>query len=134
MTSFRSTTNPPVPRSIRNTDKILVDPLTGAPVGIQNQSDTGNDGQWSPVLVTAAQIANPSPLMIADTQSTFQLNVAPYTRYQSDGTELLSLGPSPDYIVPSGFNELLYAPLTVSPPTVLIIQGTGSITVIAKPA
>ena len=132
--TFRSTTNPPVPTPIKNTQKILVDPFTGAPVGMQDQSDSGNDGMWAPVLLSAAQIAAPDPLIIADTHSTFQLNVAPYTRYQSDGTELISLAPTPEYIVPSGFNELLYAPLTVSPPTVLIVQGIGSITVITQPA
>ena len=56
--SFRSTTNPPYPRSWGPNDKILTDPLTGAPVGVQNQNANGFDGQWSPVLVTAAQIAN----------------------------------------------------------------------------
>ena len=136
--SFRSTTNPTYPRSWGPNDKILTDPLSGAPVGIQNQNANGFDGQWSPVPVTASQIANPSAAMLADTNSTYQLNVAPYTRYQSNGAYLVSLGPSPEVVVPPGFNELLYAPLTIIAPTVLIVQASGgtsgSITVITKPA
>src|ERR1700749_2092544 len=91
--SFRSTVSPPQVRRIPET-VTLVDPVTGAPVGIQNPNANGFDGLWSPVDLTAAQIAAPTAAMIADINSTYRLNVAPYTRYQSDGTRLVALGAS----------------------------------------
>jgi hypothetical protein len=43
---------------------MLVDPITGAPAVPQNFDATGPDGIWTPVDVTAAQIAAPSAAMI----------------------------------------------------------------------
>ena len=43
-------------------------------------------------FVSAAQIAAPTAVMLADTSATYQLNVQPGTRYQSNGAALLSLG------------------------------------------
>lgn len=47
------------------------------------------------IIATAAQIAAPPASMIAATSVTYQLNVAPYTRYQSDGTRLVSIANAP---------------------------------------
>jgi hypothetical protein len=52
------------------------------------------------IVLTAAEIASPTADQLADTASTYQLNVAPYTRYQSSGTALAPLGGS---IGSSGF-------------------------------
>lgn len=43
------------------------------------------------IFVTAAQIASPTVAMLASTGSTFALNVAPYTRYYSNGSALVAL-------------------------------------------
>lgn len=91
MAGFRSTASPPEVRAIKPGDQFLVDPATGAPVGIANSQGTGQDGQFYPVPLTAAQIASPTAEMIADTKVTYCLNVAPYTRYMSNGTTLVGL-------------------------------------------
>lgn len=72
--------------------KLIADAETGAPIGVQSQNANGPDGIWAPVPLSAAQIAAPAPAMLADLNATYQLNVAPYTRYQSDGTQLVALG------------------------------------------
>lgn len=46
----------------------------------------------TPVLLTAAEIASPSTALLADTKATYQLDTAPYTRYQSNGTALAQVG------------------------------------------
>lgn len=66
----------------------LDDPVTGAPVGIESPSGNGAQGIWAPVDLTAAQIASPTAEILADLNATYRLNVAPYTRYQSDGSAL----------------------------------------------
>lgn len=71
--------------------RMLVDPRTGAPTGIQSQNANGPDGIWTPLDVTAAQIASPTPAMLADLNAVYRLNEAPYTRYYSDGSGLVSL-------------------------------------------
>lgn len=42
-------------------------------------------------FVTAAQIASPSAAMLASPGITYALDVAPYTRYYSNGTALVAL-------------------------------------------
>ena len=44
------------------------------------------------VELTQAQINAPTAAILASTRITYQLNVAPRTRYRSDGTSLVSLG------------------------------------------
>ena len=89
MASFRSTVRPPYPRTIKSYDQWLTDPVTGAPIGIVNPNANGEDGQFYPIPVTAAQIAAPTKAMLADTNVTYALNVAPYTRYISNGSFLV---------------------------------------------
>jgi hypothetical protein len=98
-TTFRSTVTPPTPETIRSTTRLLVNPNTGAPMGIENQSANGADAMITPIDITAAQLASPTAAMIADLDSTFRLNVAPYTRYQSNGTTLVGLAEAPDEFI-----------------------------------
>ena len=50
----------------------------------------GNGG--SVTILTAGQIASPTADQLANTVGTYQLNVTPYTRYQSNGTALVPMG------------------------------------------
>lgn len=43
------------------------------------------------VQITAAQVASPSAAILANLNATYQLNVAPYTRYYSTGTALAAV-------------------------------------------
>ncbi len=44
------------------------------------------------VTITAAQRDSPTAAMLADTEATYRLDVAPFGRYQSNGTALVPLG------------------------------------------
>ena len=44
------------------------------------------------IVLSAAEIAAPTPEILALIYDTFQLDVAPYTRYRSTGTALLQEG------------------------------------------
>ena len=88
--SFRSTVTPFLSRKWPNNLKLLVDPITGAPTGIESVNANGPHGIWTPVDLTAAQIASPTAEMIADLNATYRLNVSPYTRYHSDGNTLVA--------------------------------------------
>jgi hypothetical protein len=44
------------------------------------------------IILSAAEIASPLPEILALIYDTFQLDVAPYTRYRSTGTALLAEG------------------------------------------
>jgi hypothetical protein len=92
--SFQSTVTPFERGKSAFNFRVFQDPTTGAPTGIQSESSTGPDGIWAPVDLTAAQIAAPSDLMLADLNATFRLDEAPYTRYFSNGTALVSGGGS----------------------------------------
>ena len=93
--SFISTVNPFLPRDWPRNFRLLCD-NNNYPVGIQNGNGWAN-GQWTPVDLTADQIASPDPLIIADLNSTFRLNVAPYTQYRSNGTTLVQFITSQDF-------------------------------------
>lgn len=122
--SFLSTVNPFKQAGIFATRRVLADSITGAPVGIQNDSANGADGIWAPIDVTAAQVATPSAAMLADLNSTFRLNVAPYTRFVSNGTALVSFGGAGGSdVIPAWMNTILYAPLTITAPDGLTIFG-----------
>lgn len=152
--SFVSTVAPWFPKSWSAPLQLLVDAQTGAPIGIQNKNAVGPDGIWVPVQLTAAQIADPTSAMIADLTATYCLNVAPYTRYQSDGTTLVAIaaGASPDgtnfqgsvlQTIPPGAPEqfigtdsyaVVYEPLTIQNEGGLTVSGDGRLDVIARPA
>lgn len=124
--SFLSTINPFRPGGIFATRRVLVDSTTGAPCGVQNDNANGPDGIWTPIDITAAQAGAPSAAMISDLNATFRLNVAPYTRYQSNGTRLVSLSGTTDVQGPNGLfgNMIAYSPLTITDPEGLTILGT----------
>ena len=87
--SFQSTVTPLHSRRVPRDWNLLADPNTGAPAGIQNPNANGADGIWTPIDLTAAQIASPDAEMLADLNAVYRLNVAPYTRYISNGTALV---------------------------------------------
>lgn len=80
--------------TVRVTYQILVNDQTGAPLGFVNPSATGPQGVWVPTPLTAEQIASPIAEILADLNATFQADTAPYTRYYSDGEQLVSIGGS----------------------------------------
>jgi hypothetical protein len=125
--SFLSTVTPFRVGQAVGLHKVLEDPTTGAPVGIQTTRGNGPDGIWTPIDVTAAQIAAPTAGMIADLNATYRLNVAPYSRYQSNGTTLVALGASElDQVPPDGLlgTMIVYSPLTVTQPDGVTVLGT----------
>ena len=109
--------------SWRDTYKVIVDNNTGAPIGLVSQNANGPQGIWAPTPLSQAQIDAPSAAMIADLNATYQLNAAPYSRYYSDGTQLLPLGGSSDVVIPPGYNEIFFSPLVVTEGHDLIVQG-----------
>ena len=126
--SFRSTVTPFLLREWLPRLKLLVDPTTGAPTGIANPNDNGADGIWTPIDVTAAQINAPTPAMIADLNANYRLNVAPYTIYRSNGTALVGISGN-NVQGPKGLfgNVIAYAPLTITDPAGLVVEGTISV-------
>lgn len=133
--SFLSTSNPFRQGGILSNWNILVDPTTGAPVGIQNKNANGPDGIWTPIDVTAAQVTNPPASMLADINATYRLNVAPWTRYTSNGTQLVSSASGTADVVPATglfANMIAYSPLTIDAPDGLTVF--GQLRVIAFPA
>lgn len=123
--AFRSTVTPPNERKITDMDRLHVDPVTGAPIGFSNPNATGSAARWTPVDLTQAQVNAPTTAMIKDLDATFRLNVPPYTRYQSDGAQLVALGGSSETetLIMSGMTYALVAPLTISTPDELIVEG-----------
>lgn len=122
--AFRSTVTPFTERLVRSTDRWLADPTTGAIIGVENPNASGPHARFTPVDITSAQLASPTAAMIADLDATYRLSTAPYGRYQSDGSQLISAGaPYGDVVIPPGFNTIFYSPLTITPPERLIVQG-----------
>jgi hypothetical protein len=125
--SFRSTVTPFLVRAWTRVN-LLVDPITGAPTGIQNWNDNGADGIWTPIDVTIAQLGAPTAAMLADLNAVYRLNVPPYSRYISNGTAIVAQNGS-DLITN---NIILYAPWTVTDPAGYTV--TGTVKVINYPA
>ena len=123
-------------------DRWLVDPTTNTVVGIANPNAGGQDTYIYPIQLTQAQINAPTADMLSDVSSTYALNAAPYTRYRSNGTELLSLGSdegggslgTPDgissglYDVPTGWSLSVVGPFTITEPGELSVEGTLTVT------
>ena len=109
----------------RDSYKVIVHDQTGAPIGLTSQNANGPQGIWAPTPLTAAQIASPTTEMLADLNATFQLNVAPYTRWRSDGTTLVSLDNSGEggTVVPAGINVMWVSPLKIFAGAPLTIEG-----------
>lgn len=49
-------------------------------------------GSYTPISITAGEQAAPTAAQLANIWATYQLNVAPYTRYRSDGSALVAEG------------------------------------------
>lgn len=94
--------------------RLIVDNATGVPVGIQNQNANGADGIWGLTPITQAEAITPTAAMLADLGATYQLNQEPYSRYRSDGLQLVSLdGEGGPIVIPAGVNDVWFSPLTV---------------------
>lgn len=107
----------------RDSFKVIVDNNTGAPIGLVSQNANGPQGIWAPTPLSEAQILAPSAAMLADLNATYQLNVAPYSRYYSDGTQLVPMSAEGGTVIPPGFNEVVFSPLQVVEGYPLIVQG-----------
>ena len=135
MGQVRSTVNSPVPRLLSPFERLLVDKATGAPVGIQNLNAGGEDAYFIPIELTVAQIESPTADMLADVKVTYCLNEAPYTRYRSNGTILVSIDGSQSFgnnstidgseviDLPSGSQAAIFGTLTVSDSARLTVEG-----------
>lgn len=121
--TFISTVLPWRPTAWRKEYRLLVDSNTGAPVGIQSQNANGPDGMWTPTRLSAAQIASPTSAMLEDINATYCLNVAPYTRYYSDGDSLVSFDQTGEIVIPAGVNEVWFSPLTVTEGHSVTVEG-----------
>lgn len=107
----------------RNSYKIITHDKTGAPIGLTSQNANGPQGIWAPTPLTAAQVASPTPAMLADLNATFQLDTAPYSRYYSDGVQLVSLSAEGGTFIPAGVNVMWVSPLTIFQSNPLTIEG-----------
>lgn len=107
----------------RDSYRVITDNNTGAPIGLVSQNANGPQGIWAPTPLSQDQIDAPSATMLADLNATYQLNVAPYSRFRSDGTQLVPLDAEGGVIVPPGFNEVFFSPLTITDGYPLIVQG-----------
>ena len=128
--AFVSTVNPFRPAGIFATRRVLTDSVTGAPVGIQNDGANGADGIWVPIDITAAQVLSPSDAMLADLNATYRLNVSPYTRYTSNGEQLVSMTPGESNVIPADgpfANVILYSPVVISDPSGLTVYGQARV-------
>lgn len=94
--------------------RLIVHDKDGAPVGIQSPNANGPQGIWAPTPLSSAQIASPTQAMLNDLNATYQLNVAPYGRYYSDGTQLVPLGGESGIVIPPGINVVWFAPITIT--------------------
>lgn len=87
-----STTAPTNQEKVLSSHEWLVEASTNDLVGVKNYHSTGKDFLPLPILLTAAQIAAPTADILAATEYTYSLNVAPFTRYRSNGTSLVVMG------------------------------------------
>ncbi len=128
--SFNSTVAPFIPQGISPNMKALFDATSGAPVGFQSPNSTGPNGIFAPVQLTAEQIASPTTDMISDLFAVYMLNVAPYTRYRSDGTTLVEILSSS----PVSFSGFIFAAAYSSINAALAaIPAEGGMTLILAP-
>lgn len=128
--SFVSTVTPFVRGRKAAEYNVIEHPTTGAPVGLQTKSGNGADGIWAPVDLSSAQLATPTPAMLADLNATYRLNESPYTRYVSNGTDLVRQGGGGIDVLPADgiFGTIIiWSPFTVTQPDGVTIQGTAYI-------
>lgn len=98
----------------RDSYKVITDDRTGAPIGLVSQNANGPQGIWAPTPLSLAQIGSPSAEMLADLNATYQLNAAPYSRYRSDGTQLVPMDGESGTVIPPGINVVYFSPLVIT--------------------
>lgn len=104
--------------------RLIVDNDTAKPIGIVNQNAKGAQGIWALTPLSLAEIEAPTAAMLADLGATYQLNQAPYTRWRSDGIQLVPMDDEGGTIIPPGQNWIMFSPLQVTEAGgPLIIQG-----------
>ena len=113
-TSFFPTVRRWINTQWRQEYKLIIDNESGAPVGILSPNANGPEGIWAPVPLSQAQISSPTAAMIADLNATYQLNVAPYSRWRSDGTILVPMDSESGTVIPPGINEVFFSPLVIT--------------------
>lgn len=107
----------------RDSYKVITDNRTGAPVGLVSQNANGPQGIWAPTPLTSDQVASPSQAILNDLNATYQLDTAPYSRFRSDGTQLVSLDGEGGTAIPPGINVVYFSPLTITEGHPLVIEG-----------
>ena len=109
--------------SWRDSYKIITDGRTGAPIGLVSQNANGPQGIWAPTPLSSDQIANPAAAILADLNATYQLDEEPWSRYYSNGIQLIPLGDGGGTVIPPGINEVFFSPLVVTEDHPLTVQG-----------
>lgn len=95
--------------------RLIIDNETAKPIGIVNPNANGAQGIWGLTPLTLAQIEAPTAAMLQDLGATFQLNQSPYTRYRSDGVQLVADdAEGSGTVIPAGQNWLMFSPFTVT--------------------
>lgn len=108
--------------------RIIRDNATGAPVGLVSPNANGPEGIWAPVPLTLAQIQAPSAAILADLNATYQYNTAPYTRYRSDGAELIELDETGGTVITR--NVVWFSPVVITEANPVTILNGGGLKVI----
>lgn len=103
-----------VSTKFRQEYRLIVDNETAKPIGIVNPNANGAQGIWAMTPLSSAEVLAPTAAMLADLGATYQLNQSPYSRYYSDGTQLVPLSAESGTIIPPGFNEIVFSPLVVT--------------------
>lgn len=96
--------------------RIIQDNRTGAPIGLVSPNANGPEGIWAPTPLTLAQIEAPTAAMLADLNATYQYDTAPYTRFYSDGTQLVAFaaGAGGGTVIPAGQNWVWFSPVVIT--------------------
>ena len=107
----------------RDSYRVITDNSNGAPIGLVSQNANGPQGIWAPTPVSTDQVLSPSATMLADLNATYQLNEYPYSRYYSDGIQLVPFSGDGGTIIPAGQNWIFFSPLVVVEDHPLRVEG-----------
>ena len=107
----------------RDSFRIIVDNTTGAPIGLVSQNSNGPEGIWAPTPLSTAQILAPTATILADLNATYQLDEAPYSRYYSDGSQLVPFSGEGGIVIPPGVNEIYFSPFVVTEDHPVRVEG-----------
>lgn len=84
------------------------------PIGIVNPNANGAQGIWGLTPLTQDEVNAPTAAMLQDLGATYQLNVPPYSRYYSDGSQLVAFDESGGIVIPPGVNEVWFSPVIIT--------------------